>query len=75
MSPQERRCRLYIDESGDHTYRQIDQSEKRYLSLIGCVFRMTDLSELTHELEEMKYRHFGSYPHRDPDEPNHTSSQ
>lgn len=69
MSPRKRRCRLYIDESGDHTYREIDQPEKRYLSLIGCVFRMSDLAEFTHELEELKYRHFGSYPHRDPDEP------
>jgi len=29
--------RLYIDESGDHTYFDVDKPEKRYLGLTGCI--------------------------------------
>lgn len=29
--------RLYIDESGDHTYKEIDKIDKRYLGLTGCI--------------------------------------
>lgn len=32
-----KRYRLYIDESGDHTYSEIDSSSKRYLGIIGCI--------------------------------------
>lgn len=30
--------RLYIDESGDHTYTNSKDPEKRYLGLTGCIF-------------------------------------
>lgn len=30
--------RLYIDESGDHTYNNSDDPEKKYLGLTGCIF-------------------------------------
>ena len=33
------RYRLYIDESGDHTWRQLDDPARRYLCLLGCFFR------------------------------------
>ena len=31
-----KRYRLYIDESGDHTYQDIEDPARRYLGLIGC---------------------------------------
>ncbi len=30
------RYRLYIDESGDHTYKDIGEPARRYLGLTGC---------------------------------------
>lgn len=30
-------CRLYVDESGDHTYKEIEKPEKRYLGITGCI--------------------------------------
>lgn len=58
--------RLYIDESGDHTDKEIDKPEKRYLSLTGCIianeyYRTT----FQPELERLKQKHF---PHT-PDQP------
>jgi hypothetical protein len=60
-----RRYRLYIDESGDHTYHQIDALEKRYLGLIGCVFSFEHYLKFQKDLENLKRKHF-SY---DPDFP------
>lgn len=31
--------RLYIDESGDHTYKRIDDIDRRYLGLTGVLIR------------------------------------
>lgn len=33
-----RKFRLYIDETGDHTYKNLHEVDKKYLGLIGCVF-------------------------------------
>ena len=30
--------RLYIDESGDHTYKHLDDPDKRYLGVTGVLF-------------------------------------
>jgi len=60
-----RRFRLYIDESGDHTYHQIDAPEKRYLALIGCFFSFEQYPSFQEDLENLKHKHF-TY---DPDFP------
>ena len=36
------RYRLYIDESGDHTYNKLDTVGHRYLALLGVWFRQSD---------------------------------
>lgn len=62
----ERRYRLYIDESGDHTYHQIDDPPKRYLGLLGCIIESEKYRiEFQPILEKLKQEHF---PHS-PDEP------
>lgn len=63
------RFRLYLDESGDHTYRSLENPSQRYLSLTGCIFVPKDYIPFSRELEELKQKHFGQYPHRDPDDP------
>jgi Protein of unknown function (DUF3800) len=62
------RWRLYIDESGDHTFRsQVSaQWDKRYLCLLGCCFEWNYYrDEFCVALEKLKTEHFGS----DPDDP------
>ena len=34
--------RLYIDESGDHTFKDIALPTRRYLCILGCWFRNED---------------------------------
>jgi hypothetical protein len=57
--------RLYVDESGDHTFRIIAGAEwrKRYLCLLGCVFE-DDYYQQTFcgALSVFKARHFGEHP-------------
>lgn len=54
--------RMYIDESGDHTYSE----NKRYLSLTGVIFESQNYKDVFHPLfEKFKQKHF---PHN-PDEP------
>jgi len=40
------RYRLYIDESGDHTYRDIEEPARRYLGLTGCWVEGEDPGEV-----------------------------
>ena len=59
--------RLYVDESGDHTYgKDIDNAAKKYLCLLGVIVD-TDAYRVSFHpaLEDLKQRHF---PHS-PDEP------
>ena len=58
--------RLYIDESGDHTYKHLDNLDTRYLGLTGVLFnkRHYDIN-VQPELEKLKQRIF-KY---DPDDP------
>lgn len=59
--------RLYIDEAGDHTYRDLDYVSHRYLGLLGCIFeRKTDYQKAADEIETLK-KIF--WPHPDPDRP------
>lgn len=36
---EKQRCRLYVDESGDHSSCDVSSVGKRYLGLIGVMFR------------------------------------
>lgn len=63
MEPQ---YRVYIDESGDHTYRRLTDLSKIYLGLTGLVIRKTNYSpNIPESLEALKKR-FLTY---DPDIP------
>lgn len=58
--------RLYIDESGDHSYAHLDLPERRYLCLVGCFFDLTMYQQTFQpRLEALKEKYF----HHDPDEP------
>ena len=58
--------RLYIDESGDHTYRHLDDLDKRYLGVTGVLFNKPRYDkEAQPELEDIKQRIF----RYDPDDP------
>lgn len=59
------RFRLYIDESGDHVFKQLEEEGHRYLCLLGCWFRGRDYRTFHQELEAFKQHHI---PHN-PDEP------
>jgi len=59
------RFRLYIDESGDHVFRRLDDPAHRYLCLLGCVFQGAHYRAFHTGIEELKQRHI---PHS-PDEP------
>jgi hypothetical protein len=58
--------RLYIDESGDHTYHELENPAKRYLCIVGCLIQHEVYRTTFHpQLENLKQKHF---PHS-PDEP------
>ncbi|HEY3580233.1 MAG TPA: hypothetical protein VGK82_06795 [Pyrinomonadaceae bacterium] len=57
------RYRLYIDESGDHTYNKLDNVGHRYLALLGVWFRQSDDYLLfARELERFRDNLFGERP-------------
>ena len=61
--PRPARYRLYIDESGDHNYKQLDQSSYRYLALLGVWFRQADdYTVFRAEWEQFKVSIFGERP-------------
>lgn len=58
--------RLYCDESGDHTFKQIDIDNHRYLGLLGIWFeQQTYYRDFFRRLEEFKESIFGR---REPDD-------
>jgi hypothetical protein len=60
------RFRLYVDESGDHTYKNLDDINRRYLGLTGIAIESEYYRlEFQPKLEALKQLHF---PHN-PDEP------
>lgn len=59
------RYRLYLDESGDHVFKRLDEESHRYLCLLGCWFRGLAYRPFHKALEQLKQAHF---PHS-PDEP------
>ena len=64
VSPDER-YRLYIDESGDHVFKSLDEPQHRFLCLIGCWFRGSAYRGFEAGLRTLKQQHL---PHN-PDEP------
>lgn len=61
-----KRYRLYIDESGDHTYSIMDSPPKQYLGIIGCFIESNYYRQkFQPEFEQLKQEYF---PHS-PDEP------
>ena len=61
-----KRYRIYIDESGDHTYRSFGSPGRRYLGLTGCIIDLGYYeASFRPELQALKQKHFP----RDPDDP------
>lgn len=59
--------RIYIDEAGDHTYRDLDYVSHRYLALLGCVFeRDNDYKKAAEGMKDIKKKY---WPDQDPDRP------
>ena len=57
---------LYIDESGDHTYKQVDNPLARYLALTAVVVQKNHYDSTIHPaVEALKHEHFTN----DPDNP------
>ncbi len=61
-----KRYRLYVDESGDHTYYELEDPAKRYLGLTGIFIESESYrTAFQPGMERLKQEHF---PHN-PDEP------
>jgi len=61
--PRPSRYRLYIDESGDHTYNLLDEPSHRYLALLGVWFRQADdYVAFADDLDKFKRELFGPRP-------------
>ena len=59
--------RLYVDESGDHTYNQLEKPQARYLGLTGIIIEGNYYkTKLSPELMDLTEAHF---PCDSPDEP------
>lgn len=61
----EDRYRVYLDESGDHVFRETDELSHRYLCLLGCWFRNPEYLKFHEAIEALKTKHL---PHH-PDDP------
>ncbi len=58
--------RLYIDETGDHRYKQLDKLESRYLGLTGVLINKEYYNETVPQALESLKKKFFKY---DPDKP------
>lgn len=58
----EERFRLYIDESGDHVFKDLDRPTHRYLCLLGVWFKNPDYELFHRELEVFKQELFDPHP-------------
>ncbi|MEA1937789.1 MAG: DUF3800 domain-containing protein [Pseudomonadota bacterium] len=54
--------RIYIDESGDHTYKHLDDSSRRFLALLGVWFRQKEYVAFAEDLDKLKKDVFGPRP-------------
>ena len=50
--------RLYIDESGDHVFKNMDHHRHRYLCLLGCFFSKSDYVDFNNAVCRIKSTHF-----------------
>jgi hypothetical protein len=48
------RYRLYLDESGDHVFREVSEPAHRFLCLLGCWFKNPDYLKFHEALEALK---------------------
>jgi hypothetical protein len=58
----EDRYRLYLDESGDHVFRQTTETAHRFLCLLGCWFQNPAYLQFHEALEGVKSRHLPHHP-------------
>jgi len=58
----EERYRLYLDESGDHVYRDFSRASHRFLCLLGCWFKNPDYLDFHAGLERLKVKHLPHHP-------------
>ena len=58
----EDRYRLYLDESGDHVFKRLNENSHRYLCLLGCWFQNPSYLEFHNSLEIFKKTHIPSHP-------------
>jgi len=58
----EDRYRLYLDESGDHVYREVEDIPHRFLCLLGCWFQNPDYLEFHKSLDQLKSKYFTHHP-------------
>lgn len=62
MAHKRTRFRLYIDESGDKTYNQMEGQQKRFLCLCGTIIRWGDTYRIIEdEMENLKQRYFADW--------------
>jgi hypothetical protein len=54
------RFRMFIDESGSHTTKRLDDPANRYLCLIGLIFGDLEEHDLIESLRRFKIKHFGN---------------
>ncbi|MBM4046424.1 MAG: DUF3800 domain-containing protein [Planctomycetes bacterium] len=60
----EERYRLYLDESGDHVFREVDEPQHRFLCLLGCWFRNPEYLLFHQSVEQFKARNLPHHPRR-----------
>lgn len=65
-NPIKKRYRLYIDESGDHTYKDVEQDSHRYLALLGCVIDFQSYKTTFQPSFQQLRNSF--FPREDPDD-------
>lgn len=58
LPPFAERYRLYIDESGDHVFKNLTQTDRRFLCLLCCFFRNSDYELLHNAFNQIKETHF-----------------
>lgn len=62
-----RRYRLYIDESGDHTFNLVESNHHRYLGLLGIWFDVDEpYKTFAQDLARLKSEIFGWHPDDPP---------
>jgi hypothetical protein len=63
LRPRAPKYRLYLDESGDHTFTCLEDSSRRHLALLGVWFELSDAyPRFAEGLEKLKRDFFGIRP-------------